>query len=167
MTRRTLIISISSLGAVALVAVTLFAAGPGGASAHGRWAGKHGWGGSAGGHAAARICSDSRDARIDDAVRFVEAFTNFTPEQTGSWNALTTAVRNGSAKIGQACETVATEGRPSQAPQHLARAELALTTALGVLHEVKPAFVDLYGKLNDEQRERIDELLDRKGRYRR
>ena len=65
------------------------------------------------------------------------------------------------------CETAEAAGRPSQAPQHLARAELALTTALGVLQEVKPAFVDLYGKLNDEQRERIDDLLDRKGRYRR
>ena len=167
MKRRTLIISISSLGAVALVAVTLFATGPGGAFAHGRWASSGGWGGPPGGHAAARICSDRRDARIDDAIRFVEAFANFTPEQTGSWNALTTAVRSGSAKIGQACDTVAAEGRPSQAPQHLARAELALTTALGVLQEVKPAFVDLYGKLNDEQRARIDELLDRKRHYRR
>ena len=163
MKRRTLIVSISSLGAVALVAVTLFAAGPGGAFAHGRWASGGGWGG----HGAARLCGDSRDARVDDAIRFVEAFANFTPEQTGPWNALTTAVKNGSAKIGQACETVEAEGRPSQAPQHLARAELALTTALGVLQEVKPAFADLYGKLNDEQRKRIDELLDRKHRYRR
>ncbi|MDE0176255.1 MAG: Spy/CpxP family protein refolding chaperone [Defluviicoccus sp.] len=163
MKRRTVILSVSSLGAVALVAVTLFAAGPGGAFAHGRWASGGGWGG----HGAARLCSDSRDAHIDDAIRFVEAFANFTPEQTGSWNALTTAVRNGSAKVGQACETAEAAGRPSQAPQHLARAELALTTALGVLQEVKPAFVDLYGKLNDEQRERIDDLLDRKGRYHR
>lgn len=163
MKRRTVILSISSLGAVALVAVTLFAAGPGGAFAHGRWVSGGGWGG----HGAARLCSDSRDARIDDAIRFVEAFANFTPEQTGSWNALTTAVRNGSAKVGEACETAEAAGRPSHAPQHLARAELALTTALGVLQEVKPAFVDLYGKLNDEQRERIDDLLDRKGRYRR
>ena len=125
--------------------------------------GGHGWSG----RAEARLCSDSRDARIDDGIRFIEAFANFTPEQTGSWDALTTAVRNGSAKVGQACETAEAEGRPSQAPQHLARAELALTTALGVLQEVKPAFVDLYGKLNDEQRERIDDLLERKGRYHR
>ena len=166
MKRRTLIISISSLGAVALVAVTLFAAGPGGAFAHGRWAGGGGWGGPPGGHAA-RICSERRDARIDDAIRFVEAFASFTPEQTGSWNALTAAVKSGSAKIGQACDTAEAEGRPSEAPQHLARAELALTTALGVLKDVKPAFVDLYGKLNDEQRARIDDLLDRKHRYRR
>lgn len=164
MKRRTAILSISSLGAVALVAATLFAAGPGGAFAHGRWAsGGDGWGG----HGAARLCSDSRDARIDDAIRFVEAFANFTPEQTGSWNALTAAVKNGSAKVGQACETVEAEGKPSQAPQHLARAELALTTALGVLQEVKPAFAELYGKLNDEQRAEIDRLLKRKGRYHR
>lgn len=163
MKRRTVILSISSLGAVALVAVTLFAAGPGGAFAHGRWASGGGWGG----HGAARLCSDSRDARIDDGIRFIEAFANFTPDQTGSWDALTKAVKNGSAKVGQACETVEAEGRPSQAPQHLARAELALTTALGVLQEVKPAFVDLYGKLNDEQRAQIDRLLEHKGRYRR
>ena len=164
MKRKTLILSVSSLGAAALVAVTLFAAGPGGAFAHGRWAGDHhGWGG----RAHARICSESRDARIDDAIRFVEAFANFTPEQTGSWNALTAAVKTGSTKIGQACDTAEAEGRPSQAPQHLARAELALTTALGVVQEVKPAFADLYGKLNDEQRARIDELLERKHRYRR
>ena len=164
MKRRTLIISTSSLGAVALVAVTVFAAGPGGASAHGRWGGYHsGWGG----HAQARICSESRDARIDDGIRFVEAFANFTPEQTGSWKALTEAVKAGSARVGQACETVAAEGSPEQAPQHLARAELALATALDVVRDVKPAFADLYGKLNDEQRERIDELLERKHRYRR
>ena len=39
MKRRTVILSVSSLGAVALVAVTLFAAGPGGAFAHGKWGG--------------------------------------------------------------------------------------------------------------------------------
>lgn len=167
MKRKTLIISISSLGAAALVAGTLFAAGSGGAIAHGRWAGGHGWGGPPGGHAAARLCSESRDARIDDGIRFVEAFANFTPEQTGSWNALTAAVRNGSAKVGQACDTVSAEGSPAQAPQHLARAELALATALGVMQEVRPAFADLYGKLNDEQRARIDDLISKRGRHRR
>ncbi len=164
MKRRTLIVSISSLGAVALVAVTLFAAGPGGAFAHGGWrGGGHGWSG----HAESRICSASRDARIDDTIRFVEAFVDFTPDQAGPWQALTGAVRSGSARIGEACETVAAEGRPAQAPQHLARAELALVTALGVVQEVRPAFVDLYGKLNDEQRARIDDLLSKRGRYRR
>ena len=162
MKRKTVIISVSSLGAAALIAGTLFAAASGGASAYGRWAGGHGWGG----HAEARICSESRDARIDDAIRFAEAFVNFMPEQTGPWNALTAAVRNGSAKIGQACETVQAEGRPAHAPEHLARAELALTTALGVMQEVRPAFVDLYGKLNDEQRARIDDLLSRRGHHR-
>ena len=166
MKRRTLIVSISSLGAVALVAVTRFAAGPGGAFAHGRWGGGH-WGGPPGGHAAARICSETRDARIDDGIRFIEAFANFTPEQTGSWNALTAAVKSGSARVGQACDTVAAEGSPEQAPAHLARAELALATALDVVRDVKPAFTDLYGKLNDEQRARIDELLERKRHYRR
>ena len=164
MKRKTLIVSISSLGAAALVAVAVFATGSGGASAYGRWAGGHGWGGPPGGHAA-RICSDRRDARIDDAIRFVEAFVTFTPEQTGPWNALTKAVRSGSAKIGQACETATAEGSPSQAPQRLARAELALTTALGVVQEVRPAFADLYAKLNDEQRARIDELLSHRGRF--
>ncbi len=164
MKRRTLIVSISSLGAAALVAVTLVAAGPGGASAYGRWGGGgHGWSG----HAEARLCGESRDARIDDAIRFVEAFVNFTPEQAGPWQALTGAVRNGSAKIGAACETVAAEGRPAEAPQHLARAELALVTALGVVQEVRPAFADLYGKLNDEQRARIDDLLSKRDRQRR
>ena len=162
MQRKTLILSISSLGAVALVAGTLFAAGTGGASAYGKWAGGHGWSG----HAQARLCSERRDAKIDHAIGFVEAFVDFTPEQTGPWNALTAAVKSGSAKIGQACETVEAEGRPAHAPQHLARAELALTTALGVVQEVRPAFVDLYGKLNDEQRARIDDLLSRHGRHR-
>ena len=114
-----------------------------------------------------RICSERRDAKIDDAIGFVEAFVDFTPEQTGSWNALTAAVKSGSAKIGQACDTAEAEGSPAHAPQHLARAELALTTALGVVQEVRPAFADLYGKLNDEQRARIDELIAKRGHHRR
>ncbi len=157
MKRRTIILSISSVAAVAMVAVVSVAAGPGGAIAHGRW----------GGHGAKALCSDQRDIRLSAATGFVEAFVSFTPEQTASWNTLKAALEAGSRKVGAACVSAEAQGDGGTAPQRLARVELALGTALEIVQDVRPAFDDLYAKLSDEQRTRIDEMISKRGRHRR
>lgn len=167
MRRRTIILSISSLAAVVLTTAAVLATGPGGAVAHGRWGGHGGQGGwSGGGHGGKALCSEQRDLRLSAATLFVEAFVGFTPEQTQSWNALKTALEAGSAKIAEACDSAEVEVAPKSAPQHLARAELALDTGLIILRDVRPAFEDLYFKLSDEQRARIDDLLAKRGHHR-
>ena len=163
MKRRTIILSISSVAAVVLAAVAVFATGPGGAIAHGRWGGgPGGWGG----HGARALCSDQRDLRLAAATGFVEAFVSFTPEQTASWNTLKAALEAGSAKIGEACAAAEAQPEARTAPQRLARAEIALGTALEILRDVRPAFDGLYAKLSDEQRARLDELISRRGHHR-
>ncbi len=163
MSRRTIILSISSVAALALVAVAVLATRPGGAIAHGRWSGHGGWDG----HGAKALCSDRRDTRVSAATSFVEAFVSFTPEQTASWNTLKAALEVGSRKIGEACESTDAQAAANTAPQHLARVELALGTAFGIVRDVRPAFDDLYSKLSDEQRARIDEMISKRGRHHR
>ena len=155
MKRRTIILSISSLAAVVLTAAAVLVTSPDGATAGGRWSG----------HGVKALCSEQRDLRLSATTGFVEAFVSFTPEQTGSWNALKAALEAGSAKIGQACDSVEAQVVPSSAPQHLARAELALATALDIVQDVRPAFDDLYANLSDDQRARIDDLLAKRGRH--
>ena len=162
MSRRTIILSISSVAVLALAAVAVLAIGPGGAVAHGRWGGHGGWSG----HGAKALCGDQRDIRLSAATGFVEAFVSFTPEQNASWDTLKAALEAGSRKIGEACKSAEAQGEANTAPRRLAQAELALGTALGIVRDVRPAFADLYSKLSDEQRARIDELLSKRGRRR-
>ncbi len=169
MSRRTIVLSVSSIAILALVAVAVFATGPGGAVAHGRWGGHGGWGDHKGwgGHGAKALCTEQRDIRLSAATGFVEAFVSFTPEQSAAWNTLKAALQAGSQKIGEACESADAKAEANTAPQRLARVELALGTALGIVQDVRPAFEDLYSRLSDEQRERIDALASRHRHHRR
>jgi hypothetical protein len=116
---------------------------------------------------AARLCSDRRDHSIDAVTGFVEGFVNLTPEQTGSWNALTQAVSDGSAMIGKACEDVDVAETATAAPQKLEQIEALLQTSLSVVQRVRPAMIDFYDVLSDSQKKALDGLIaQRRGHHR-
>lgn len=113
-----------------------------------------------------RICGEQRDERLDDAIEFADAFLRLEPAQTQAWNGLTAALRAGSARIGETCDTVKAGEWPAKAPEKLALAETITTTGLDILREVRPAFDAFYATLDDKQKAALDGLLDRRGHRR-
>jgi hypothetical protein len=111
-----------------------------------------------------RLCSSQRDERLEDGLSFVESFVDFTPEQTQAWTELATALRAGSASIGQTCGELGSLAIPEKAPDKLALVETMLTKGVAVLGQVRPAFATFYETLDDDQKQAIDRLASRRHR---
>jgi hypothetical protein len=111
-----------------------------------------------------RLCSSQRDERLEDGLSFVESFVDFTPEQTQAWTELATALRAGSASIGQTCGELGSLSIPEHAPDKLALVETMLTKGVAVLGQVRPAFATFYETLDDDQKQAIDRLASRRHR---
>ena len=119
---------------------------------------------SGGGHGRGleRLCSPQRDEKLEDGLSFVESFVDFTPEQTLAWTELATALRAGSASIGQTCGELGSLTIPEHAPDKLALVETLLTKGVAVLGQVRPAFANFYGTLDEDQKKAIDRLASRR-----
>lgn len=161
-TRKTLMVigvaTLALVGGLSLAAPRWEAARPAFAAVtggHGHHYGRHGHGA---GHELMRLCSERRDERLADLVAFVESFVDFTPEQTGAWSALTTALDGSSARIATACEELRTAGRPKTLPDRLARFEVLLGAGLDAVREVRPAFEGFYASLGAEQKAALDRM---------
>lgn len=129
------------------------------------------WGGHGGGHHGrgmmggmgplGHLCGPNRVERLEDAISFVNTFIKLTPEQTTAWNTLAETLRSAATKVGTTCDQMREAGRPATPPDHLARMETMLTTGLDVLREVRPAFDAFYATLDDNQKQVLNELLER------
>jgi hypothetical protein len=124
---------------------------------------RHGWHGGGRGRFAEFVCSDARDEILEDRVAFVESFVDFTDEQEPVWQQLTAAIRAGSAKVEEACAEL--EAPDPNAPAHLARVELNLSTGLDIVQQVRPAFEQFYAVLDDNQKTALDKLVSRHHRH--
>jgi hypothetical protein len=120
---------------------------------------RHGWRDGGHGRFAEFACSDARDEMLEDRLAFVESFVDFTDVQEPAWQQLTAAIRDGSAKVGKACAEL--EATDTTAPAHLARVELILSTGLGIIQEVRPAFEQFYAVLDEDQKAALDKLVSR------
>ena len=115
-------------------------------------------GGRHGGHGIRHLCGDARTERLDAGIRIVEAFFSFDDEQRPAWEALETALREGSDTIGQHCAMM--RGKPSDTPGRFERLETLLTAGLDVVRKVRPAFARFYETLNDDQKAAVDRITD-------
>jgi hypothetical protein len=120
-----------------------------------------GWHGHGRHHMARRLCSDERDAWIEDKLELVESFVDFDDEQRPAWDALAEAVRAGSGRVGESCAGLDLEALPASAPARLEQMELMLSTGLDVVREVRPAFEQFYAVLDDQQKAALDRLTTR------
>lgn len=136
--------------------------GPGVAHAAGM---ERGWRGH--GRGFDRICSDQRNERLESMIQFADAFLKLEPNQTKAWNDLTAALRAGSAKIGETCASMTKNSAPATAPEKLAALETVMTTGVGILHDVRPAFDAFYSTLDTKQKAAIDGLLAHHRHHRR
>jgi hypothetical protein len=120
----------------------------------------HGGGGH--GRGLERLCSTQRDEKLENGLTFVESFVDFKPEQAQAWTELATALRAGSASIGQTCGELGSLTIPAHAPDKLALVETLLTKGVAVLGQVRPAFATFYETLDDDQKQAIDRLTSRR-----
>lgn len=131
--------------------------GPSPAFAHGR----QGWRRHGGRSGFVHICGEQRDQRLDNAIEFADAFLKLEGPQTEAWNKLTAAMRAGSARVGEACQSISTNGSADSAPAKLAALETVTIAAADIVREVRPAFDVFYETLDDKQRAALDGLLNR------
>lgn len=121
---------------------------------------RHGWRHGGMGH----MCSPKRGARYDTMIAFIDSFADLTPEQTEAWKQLTSAVDESRAKLDATCDQMKEAGRPSTAPERMARMETMMSAGLEAVQTVRPAFDSFYVTLDDEQKKAIDRMMKRRGR---
>ena len=122
----------------------------------------HGWGKGRAGHDFRAVCSDKREQGLDTVIGLIESFVDFTPPQTSAWNELIAAVREGSAAVGEACTKLEESGNGDTAPEKLAQLETLLTTGVAIVGKVRPAFDAFYATLDDDQKQALNRLMDRR-----
>lgn len=111
------------------------------------------------------------DLRIDSWIAFVEAELEITDAQRPQWETLATAVRDNVGAVQEAFERRhgAMDGDADErasAVDHLDAFEGLAEAGLAALRNVSPPFKALYAVLGDDQKERADRLLDRRGHRR-
>lgn len=165
-----LLASAAGLSIVAVSAAPL-GAGPSGIEATGgpgfmgamhnkaRFGGRH-WGQGQGGFGG-KFCGKRHGKRMERMTNLIEGLMTFTPPQQTAWDDLKTALNDGKASMEKACEAVTGAEKPKTAPERLARMEAMMTTRLGALQTVRPAFDTFYGTLSEKQRSAIDGLMNR------
>ncbi|MFO1351321.1 MAG: Spy/CpxP family protein refolding chaperone [Gammaproteobacteria bacterium] len=120
----------------------------------------HGWGrGMAMGPGP--MCGGQRGERVEDMISFVENFVKLDAAQTDAWNKLAAALRAGNVSFDQAC--AALDKDATTATARLDALEQMLSTGLGVVQNVRPAFDGFYATLSAQQKQLVDKLFNRRG----
>jgi len=121
----------------------------------------HGWHGKRHHGGPGRFCAGARGEKLEHAIDFVQSFVDFTPEQDVAWQDFTAALVEGRERVRAACDELDQAENPMQAPDALARAESMLTAGLEVVREVRSAFDRFYDTLSDDQKQALDQLVNR------
>jgi hypothetical protein len=108
-----------------------------------------------------KSCGKKHGKRMERMTGLIEGLMTFTSPQQTAWNDLKTALNDGKASMEKACESVQSEEKPKTAPQRMARMEAMMTTRLGALQTIRPAFDTFYGTLSEKQKSAIDGLMTR------
>ncbi|MEQ9639036.1 MAG: Spy/CpxP family protein refolding chaperone [Alphaproteobacteria bacterium] len=124
--------------------------------------GPHGWG-ARGGHGIARFCTADRDGRLDDMLGFADSFLRLDDNQRPAWDGLAQSLRGANTRIDAACAELG-DGIGASAPARLAAVETLLGTGLDIVKQVRPAFDGFYATLDDDQKQALDQLMDRRRR---
>ena len=110
---------------------------------------------------------------IEGGIAFVEAELAITEAQRPQWEALAAAVRENVGSVQEALERHHGNGSRGEdgnerksAVERLDAFEDLATTGLAALRNVSPPFKALYAVLSEEQKERADRFLDRRGHRR-
>ncbi len=120
--------------------------------------GHHGWR-QGRGHGLDRLCAEGHEERVGEMIALVENFVDFSPEQAPAWADLTTALYASNGAVSGLCDELEAAGKPTTAPQALARVETAMGVGLKVVRDLRPAFDAFYAALDEGQRNSLDRLV--------
>jgi hypothetical protein len=100
---------------------------------------------------------------IEGRIAFLRAELKITDAQMSAWNAFADALRANAKKLGEVRAAMMSRSGSGQQPLTLAdRLDLQeqwLVARLEGIRVIKPAFVNLFGTLSDEQKKTANELL--------
>ena len=163
MTRyRKIIIGFGAVCGLAVVALVAMPSGPFGSGHAGGALIAEALAGDGHGHGMRRLCGDSRSEKIARAIGRVESRLTFTAEQEAAWSGVVAAVGDSERVVDEHCASRGEAGRSANAPEKLARMQMALTAAGEVVAIMRPAFDAFYETLDAEQRGTIDEMVMRR-----
>ena len=124
--------------------------------------GPHGWG-ARGSHGIVRFCAADRAGRLDDMLSFADSFLRLDENQRPAWDGLAQSLRGANGRIDAACAELG-DGVGTSAPDRLAAIETLLGTGLDIVKEVRPAFDGFYATLDEDQKQALDRLMERRRR---
>jgi len=100
---------------------------------------------------------------VEGRIAFLRAELKITDAQMSAWNAFADALRANAKKLGEVRAAMMSRSGSGQQPLTLAdRLDLQeqwLVARLEGIRAIKPAFVNLFGTLSDEQKKTANELL--------
>lgn len=100
--------------------------------------------------------------RVEHALGYVENRLAITEAQREAWEALAGMIRDGAEALGVAGPTNGEE-KAQAAPDRFARLEAKVEAGLAILKRTRPAFDQLYDRLDETQRDTLDALIAKSG----
>ncbi len=104
------------------------------------------------------FCRHNPADKAEEVIEYVDGFMVFNEAQTPAWENLKAAVRSGGDRIEDTCADLKAEGRPTTAPEKLARMETMISSGAAALQEIRPAFDAFYQTLSEKQQDALDKL---------
>jgi len=123
----------------------------------------HGWSGHHGIQGAGKVfCENSNENELEQMGAYMKSWLNLDAAQQTSWGRVERELGRGLESLRDACGRFAAGGTPSTMPERLALMESAMEAGAEALRAVRPAFVEFYGMLDEDQRGKIDEISSRR-----
>lgn len=110
-----------------------------------------------------RMCRDS-DARIASRLAFVEAKIQPTQTQRAAWERFASEARAAAEPMKRVCANPPVDTPANDPAARLARRETVMAAMLDGMKAFRPALERLQGSLDDGQKTRLAEALERGGR---
>lgn len=108
-------------------------------------------------HYVSRFCQkENPGEHIDTIAAVVEQRLNLTAEQTASFGEVTNSLKASSDTFKSLCADLEAE---VSAPDQLAQLEIAITTGLEAVQEIREPFNTFYGSLSVEQQTTLNEAI--------
>jgi hypothetical protein len=107
-------------------------------------------------------CGGDREARLAGMIAYAEKKLDIAPAQRGAWTTFTQAFRDASKPMEALCADMTGEP-PKDIDAALARREKAMSASLESVKALRPAVAKLSEQLTPEQREKLNDILPRRG----
>ncbi|WP_169728383.1 Spy/CpxP family protein refolding chaperone [Geminicoccus roseus] len=120
---------------------------------------KHGRGGMLG-----AFCGPAAGERLSERLTAFESFAKFEGEQQTSWVALRDTLTGAQPRVQAICAELR-DLRSGNSVEKLTTVEEVLGEAAAIAADVRPAYATFYETLDEAQRDTLDKMFERPGRF--